>query len=426
MCWSTTPSASASKLISVKGTDIVSSLNLPHSGSKDFIETIKTLKIKYDEEIEKIRKSADQRKNDAKSGECFYNGKLKKEIRGNYESYYICRCESGFLGDNCQISKALYDSTQLKLMSYLEEIEKQFVNSSHHNRKKFLTSLIMINKFRIGRPIIERMVSIVENYLHKDRELDNRKKLYVFYDAILLNLFDSLEDMRKSTFEVYNTDTNLQLEKNETYNLIHHVIEMLENSLEDHVYLNSFLDKKAPHYISLDTYSFVIGEQKLKKFELPKGFPVHNPNIDTSFNVVQSNRIYFDFESKFDHKKSKHNIQMLTIAAPLFDDKLRNYGDIPVSNILYLKYVNPKNTHETILHRDNQVRNLKVDFALTFIPAYDDILGSVNCMAYFFGVDKSNIPGKAVSLDEDKMVVSCEFPTYFEFKNYYFAVSMKK
>ncbi len=314
----------------------------------------------------------------------------------------------------------------MKLTHFLEEIEKQFVNSSHHNRKKFLTSLIMINKFRVSRPIVERMISIVENYLHKDKELDNRKKLYVFYDAILLNLFDSLEDMRKTTFDVYNTDSNLQQEKNEIYHLIHHVIEMLEGSLEDHVYLNSFLDKKAPHYISLDTYSFVIGEQRLKHFDHAKGFPVHNPNIDTSFNVVQSNRIIFEFESKFDPKKSKHNIQMLTVAAPLFEDKLRNYGDVPISNILYLKYVNPKNTHETILHRDNQVRSLKINFALTFIPAYEDILAHLNCVAYFFGEDKNNIVGQAVSLDEDKMVVSCEFPTYFEFKNYYFAVSMKK
>ena len=425
-CPSTSPSANACGLISVKGGDIISSLNLSQSGSKDFIEAIKTLKSKYDEEIDRVRKTADQRKNDAKSGECFYNGKLKKEIRGNYESYYICRCDPGYLGDNCQITKSLYDATQLKLMSYLDDIEKQFVNSSHHNRKKFLTSLIMINKFRIGRPILERMVSIVENYMHKDKELDNRKKLYVFYDAILLNLFDSLEDIKKTPFETYSTDTSLQLEKNEIYSLIHHVIDMLENSLEDHVYLNSFLDKKVPHYTGLDTYSFVIGERKLKNFDSTKGFPVHNPNIDTSFNIVQSNQIYFDFESKFDFKKSKHNVQLLTLAAPLFEDKLKNYGDIPVSNILYIKYVNPKNTHESILHRDNQVRNLKIDLALTFIPAYEDILAHVNCTAYFFGPDKSNIFGKAIALDEDKMIVSCEFPTYFEFKNYYFAVSMKR
>ena len=404
----------------------MSMLNAEASGGKDFVEVIKSLKVKYDEEIEKIKKSADQRKVEEKSLECFYNGKLKKEIKGNFESYYICRCDKDFVGDNCQISKSLFDSTQVKLMGYLDEIEKQFLNTSQQNRRKFVTSLILINKFRIDRPIIERMVSIVQRYLEKDRELDNRKKLYVFYDAVLLNLFDRLEDLRKADFETYNTDSGIQLEKNEVYALIHQVIEMLEASMEDHVYLNSFVAKHNSHYLGLDTYSFVIGEYRLKKLDKLKGFAVHNPNIDTSFNVIQSNRLYLNFEDSFDHTQSKHNIQMFTLAAPLFEDKLKVYYDIPVSNLLYLKFVDPKNTHEPIHNRDNKVRNLKIDFALTFIPAYDDILSNVKCLAYYFGTDKGNIIGNAVSIDEDKMTITCEFPTYFEFNNYYFAVSMNK
>lgn len=405
--------------------DSLLDLNGP-SQSKDLIHAIKSLKVKYDEEIDKIKKTAEQRKSDDKSAECFYDGKLRKEIRGNYESYYICRCNPGYMGDNCQISKGLFDNTQTKLLGFLDEINKQALNPSRENRKKFLTALIMINKFRIGRPIIERMVDLVQNYLSKDKELDNRKKLYVFYDAILLNLFDSLEDMKKSSSQVYNADVDLQTERAEVYALIHRIIDMLEVSLEDHIYLNSFLEKHKSHYLGLDTYSFVISEYRLKKLDLVKGFSVHNPNIDTSFNVIENNRLQLDFEPRFDLAQSRHNVQMFTLAAPLFEDRLRSFGDVAVSNVLYFKYVNPKNPHEAVLHRDNKVTGMKVDFALTFIPAYDEILPNVACFAYYFGTDRSNVKGKALAIDEEKMVVTCEFPVYFEFKNYYFVISMKK
>jgi hypothetical protein len=413
--------------MSVKSGGLMSMLNAPEAtGDKNFLEVIRSFKVKYDEEIEKIKKSADQRKAEGKSLECFHNGKLKKEIRGNYESYYICRCDADYVGDNCQISRQLYDSTQAKLMGYMDEIEKQFVNASQHHRKLFLTSLILINKFKVGRPIIERMVTIVEHYLQKDHELDNRKKLYVFYDAVILNLFDSLEDLRKVDFETFNTDSGIQSERSEVYILIHKVIEMLEASMEDHVYLNSFVAKHNSHYLGLDTYSFVLGEYRLKRLDKSKGFAVHNPNIDTSFNVVHSNRIHLNFEDSFDPTNSKHNLQMFALAAPLFDDKLKTYLDIPVSNFMYLKFVNPKKTHEPISNRDNKLLSLKIDFALTFIPAYDDILANVKCVAYYFGTDKDNVQGNPVAIDEDKMIITCDFPAYFEFRNYYFAVSMNK
>ncbi len=394
--------------------------------SKDTLQELKSLKIKYDDEIAGIKKSAEERKNAESSSECFYNGKLNKEIRGNYGSYYMCRCSPEYLGDNCQVRKSLYDSVQVKLMHALDGIEKRIVNSNLHEKKKLITALILVNKFRLSRLIIERQVQIIQLFLEKDKDLDNRKKLYVLYDAIILNLFDSLEDMKKATFEIYNTDYKIQSERDEVYSLIHKVISMLESSLEDHVYLNSFLEKKSPNYVSLDTYSYVIGEHRLKNFDDTKGFTIHNPNIDSSFNTRQNNRLHLVFDTADSYKNSKNNMQIITFAAPLFNDKLSLTDDIPVSNVLYAKYIRPKTPQETVLHRENNVRKLKIDFALVFTPAYEDILSNVSCMAYYFGKDKFNIKGDAISLDEDTMVVTCEFPTYFEFKNYYFAVSMKK
>ena len=405
-----------------------SPVSLPNvSDSKDVVSNLMALKVRYDEEIENQKRTSEDRKSEDKSGECFYNGKLKKEIRGNYDSYYICRCDENFMGDNCQITLDLYKSTQSKLSEHLDEIQKQFITStSKTNKKKFLSALILVNKFRISRPVLERIIEIVRHFLEKDKELDNRKKLYVLYDAILLNLFDLLEDLKKNTFEIYNTETSIQIEKMEIYNQIQAVVDMLENSLEDHIYLNSFLERNTSHYTALDTYSFVIAEYKLGSIDKARGLTVQNPNIDTSFNVAESNRVYLNFVDTFNHTNSNHNVQILSISSPLFENKVREQGEVLVSNLLYLKYINPEKPHETVYNRDSKVNDLKIDFALTFMPAYDDVLANVNCKAYSFVADRNTLTGEAVTLDEDRMVITCKFQTNFEFKNYYFAISMRK
>ena len=55
-------------------------------------------------------------------------------------------------------------------------------------------SLILANKFKVSRAVIEKMVFLLSSTLNKNREMENSRELYILYDAILLNLFDLLED----------------------------------------------------------------------------------------------------------------------------------------------------------------------------------------------------------------------------------------
>ena len=76
------------------------------------------LKVKYDNQVAEfkaiqfLKVKTDFSKTNGKSGECFYKGKLKKIITGQDNSYYICRCDKGYMGDNCQISEHLFNETQ--------------------------------------------------------------------------------------------------------------------------------------------------------------------------------------------------------------------------------------------------------------------------------------------------------------------------
>ena len=44
------------------------------------------------------------------SEECFFNGKLKKWIFGDINSFYYCICDNGFRGDNCEIDDNTYNN----------------------------------------------------------------------------------------------------------------------------------------------------------------------------------------------------------------------------------------------------------------------------------------------------------------------------
>ncbi len=394
--------------------------------SQNIIQDIKGLKVKYDSQIEKVINTKEIRKTTAKSAECNFNGILKKEIKGNYQSYYLCRCDIEYLGDNCQIPKELYNMVQSKILDMLEKIKKEFAHLNRHNREKFLTAMVMLNKFKISKPVLESMINVLRKYVSNDKHLDNRKKLYLFYDAVLLNLFDALEDLKKMPFESFNSSFDLQNERNELNELINKVIQMLEASLEDHTYLNSFLEKNSSHYQSLDTYSFVMTEYKLADYDKSVGMAIQNPNIDTSFNVIESNKLFIDFDANNKIKDSTNNIQILTIAAPLLEEKFKRTSDVALSNALYLKYIDPKSPHTKLLNKDIKVTVIKIDFALIFIPAFEDILNHVNCVAYNSVPGKSNVKGTAIRMDEEKMLVTCEFQANFEFENFYFAISMTK
>lgn len=403
------------------------SVALPSSKpNDDILHTIAKLKIKYDEEIEATKARSLSDKSRKGSDECFKNGLLRREIRGDQNSYYICRCNPGFVGDNCQISHSLFESTQHKLAEFLDEIQKEFVNHTRHNKRKFLKAMIHLNKFRMGRPVVGKMVDLIQKYLQKDRELDNKKHLYLLYDAVLLNLFDQLEDLRKAPLQTAGADTELQTEREELYALIHHLVEMLETSLEDHQYLGSFLEVGSSDNFNLDTFSFMVAEYRLSSYDKETGFVVRNANIDTSYNVQERNRIKFEFEGDFSPSVLKNHIQVMTLASPLFDDKLKELGYKPVSNLLYLKFLNPARPHEIIYNRDNKVRKLILIIALNYLPVYTNTLGHVVCLASFFGANKSSIIGEAVRFDEATKTVECEFSAYFEFRNYYFGIMIRQ
>ena len=418
----------AERKCTLKVTDSpLESLMLPAiKETPDLLTNIMSLKNQYDEEIRNLELKTESSPNESRSKECNYNGLLKKEIRGNYESYYICRCDKEYLGDNCQITSTLYESTQNKLVDIINEVEKRFMNNDKHSEKIFLKAFIAINKFKIGRGLIEKMADLVRKFLEKDKDLDNKKKLYILYDNLLLNLFDLSEDLKKLPYHSYNLDWDVEKERNLVFQDIHMLLDMIESSLEDIDFNNSFLADEVNQYIAMDTFSYIINEFRYNSYDANTGIMVSNPNIDTSFNNITSNIIKFKFDDNYKAETSKFNVQIVNFATPLFDDRMKAESNVLVSNVLYLKNIDPESPHIVVTNREAGVESMSVVFSMNFIPAYANVLKNVFCKAFNFANSSLDRLGKATEFNDDEQTITCEFELDFEFKNYYFGVAIDK
>lgn len=393
----------------------------------DILKSLVALRLEYDQQVAAFRRHAKQAAAAGRSAECNFSGVIRKEIRGNLDSYYICRCDEGLLGDNCQIPRALHEKTQTRLAELLNEIQAQIVGLTRRKKAVFLQALVQVNKFKVGLPVLQKMVSLVRQCLEKDHDVDNQKKLYVVYDGILLNLFDLREDLRKLPPNRLNSDADVFELRRAIYELIRAVVQMVEDSLEDHVYANSFLERHSSNYLALDTFSYIMSENALAAHAEERGFVVQNPNIDTSSNTHKPNRVFLAFEAGFDARTSAHNLQVIAFSAALLEEEVRRVDeDALASNVLYLKLTDPRKPHAVVTNKAARVTELHIVFALNFLPAYEDLRANLACHAYDFSAAKDKIIGETVEVDETNLTAKCKFFTYFEFRNYYFAVSVKK
>ncbi len=261
--------------------------------SQNIQENLLRLKVKYNDEIEKIKKLSLELPNINYHKECYYNGKLKKEIRGNFNSYFICRCKENYTGDNCEISLSLYHNTQQKLMDILDQIEKKFIAHNAHQITYFLSDLFLVNKFKYGREISEKLYKLIKLYLHKEKIVLRRKKLYILLDSLLLNMYDNIEEWRKSNFVLYNSEIDIKEEEQRLFINMKRTVNLLEDALENHKYSGSFLELDQNKFIGFHTYSYGISEYKMKNysFEGDEGFIVQNPNIDSASNLFSPTKV---------------------------------------------------------------------------------------------------------------------------------------
>lgn len=81
----------------------------------------------------------------------------------------------------------------------MDRLEKEFINNKEHTANVFLNSMIQINSIKYDTVVIERLIALIEKEMIKEKHLENKKKLYLIFDSLLLNAFDLLEDFKKES-----------------------------------------------------------------------------------------------------------------------------------------------------------------------------------------------------------------------------------
>lgn len=407
----------------------VGSIGMPvFNKETDVLNNLVALKARYDEEIMNVKTSlikddGNLIETSNKSQECFNKGKLVKKVRG-IGSFYICKCNEGFIGDNCQITQHLFNEIQENIKQALDVLQTKFINHDKHSQKILFKCLLLTTKFKLGKEIIQKITFLLKTTLEHNRELDNRKELYLLYDALILNLYDILEDQKKEEYFYRIGDTELLKKRKEIFGNIQDIILMIEHSLEDLFYAESFLEKGNENYLNFDTFGYTMAEYRFK--DHMKNYEIRNPNIDTSFNVNDFNQIWFDFNSNVNIIKSPYNIQILNFAAALFEDQITDFSDILITNLIYLKNLDVAFPNKTVKNDQVGIKKILLTFAMLFVPAFDEIESKIYCKAYAFDKEKTILYGSLSHVNDDNQSVTCEFNADFEFKKYYFGVAMNK
>ena len=304
-------------------------------------------------------------------------------------------------------------------MKILDRINKDLPIMSKHDFKEVLKTLITINKFKIEEEVISKMIEVLGFLLDRNRGLDNKKKLYVLYDSLILSIFDSLEDLHKKTKKELMSNTDIQKKENICHEKIEQLVVLIETSLEDMDYSHSFLVNQNDEYIGLDTSSFIIFEYPLNQSE----FRISNPNIDTSYDVEDPTNV--EFIASDGHPNSKYNIQMIVFSSALFSFEFNNYQLLV--NPLYIKILDPNNQHKQISNVDALLNGVKIEFPMLYLPGFENIKNHLMCKTFKTGqYENSQLNGKVVDFNEDMKTVTCEFEKIGSFSNTYFGVFILK
>lgn len=382
----------------------------------------------YTEEIIRTKSYSRQ---DLKTGhhiQCSFKGKLFKSIHGNGSSYFACKCEEGFLGENCELSRELYDTMQRKLLMILRDLDSEIKIHWDLHSKHFLDSMSTIAEFKLSRKLIKKSLNVLKHALIEHKDHSYKKKLMKVFDLLLSQLLDLGADARSlgtgSSVKLV-TDSTTEREMSKINRLTTAAIQLLEDAIEDKNPFNSVIEdhKRSSH--SIHSKAFTLSEIKIAAYNQTTGFGFPNPVSMPGSGHHRINHIYLFLTDQKDIPFSIFNLQVLAIASSFFEHELLAKNKVAVSNFLYLRYLDPKYGHREVTHKEVKMQSFDISFVLNFVPAFENVLDNVDCVAFNFATG-SELYGQSISFDEDRMVLTCKFHAYFNLSKYYFAVSMKR
>ena len=402
-------------------------------GIQSLYETMVKLKTNYDEILQNIKPTNLHTKIENRNERCNFNGMLRKRERGNYESYYYCKCDESYIGDNCHIPLEIAKRYQNILLKALMLLKDQSNLNDHRSSNLLIESLLIINKFKIDTYLIETMLFLIKEKLLDFNRTKNYKKLYKLYDLLFINIFDILEDQKNSSLN----DIDVSKEDADThahiFKLIKIMLSDIEGIFEDSKLNYSLIEENSDHFLSLNMYSLTLAEYKFKNDSDVSSFIITNPHIDKSEHSKHSNNwIEFEFHNENQIVDSKYHLQVLNISMSLFEARMKDFDISFMSHMMYLKVLDPEESHTNIEMSKVGITTFLLRFSLLFVPAYDNFSSKIDCRAYNFNThahQKGELVKFIDPFDDSKQnfnnedaYAECRFSTKTDINSSYFVV----
>jgi len=119
-----------------------------------------------------------------------YNGQVKEIISPYKETSYVCYCNKGHLGEQCEITAGLFISSQMYIAKTLQEIMhvKPPVD-------QLMLMLSLLNKPKVDIKNLETMVGIFyDNLSSKSLNVKSLNQSLKVVDYIIENITEMLEE----------------------------------------------------------------------------------------------------------------------------------------------------------------------------------------------------------------------------------------
>jgi hypothetical protein len=387
---------------------------------------IESLSFLYKGYIEEIKKTKNQDKKSSNEYQCSFRGKPIKIIHGNEFSSLRCQCNNGFIGDHCEISEELYTTMQRKLLMVLQEIETGVTDHWKLHKDNFFESMMKISQFRLSPSLIDKCLRVLKaSFLHPTDNHYKRKVMNIF-DSLFqqtLTLKNDLKNSIDQSNQKLGSDISTNQEKEKIERLSLKAVSLLEDFVEQKSRFSSLISKSSHSANILNSKSFTFAEMKLSNYNSTSGFIVSNPNSEGGHENYLKSCINLSFESDGDASKSPLHLQILIFSAEIFESHLFSLNKRSLGNITYLHFLHPDYPMSDVSFKDTGVKIFEINIALNFIPTFENLTDRISCEAINM-TNNQYVSGKFLSFNDEKMTVGCQFYSYFNLRNIYFAVIM--
>lgn len=408
---------------------------------KNFYENIFRLRVQYQKLALKPKKVSLKDYNNSYHEVCHDRGERKIIENNIYGRLVFCKCHKHFTGSNCQLPTSAVHTYQKALAKIIDQLNVNIYKKDQSTRNKFIHTLMLINKFELNLDLIKRMHKFIKDIVQHDKRIESRKGLYNILDGMLNNILVLIHREKYQEQDGLILESGSTARLNDFYDEIGQILDTIENAFEDLRFSHSFLEFDMQHYLTLDTTSFIMAEHRYSDYIGEKGFIFSSPVIEGIMNQkFAENHVFINFnqstsELSSENDTNKFYLQILNFSTPLFENKLKAANIKPMSNVAYLRSIDPEQPHIYVTNEKAKIKSISIKFALHSLPIEDDPAKALECLGYNFENGRKII-GRVVDFidptdeetgggNDENPYALCEFESAYTFKSYYFMASQR-